>query len=115
MVQQAFQQKIPISVARITYELTKYLHDPSAMDHAHARIEAWRDQASVIHKIRETMTHCTDVLQQCGQIHIHLKNDEERGALLQRVNALRLWDLVKKEKLEDETMVAAQVRPSELG
>ena len=115
MVQQAFRQNIPISVARITYELTKYLHDPSAIDHAHARMEAWRDQASVVHKIRETMTRYTDVLQQCGQINIHLKNDEERGALLQRVNALRLWDLVKTEKLENETIVAAQVRPFKLG
>ena len=41
-------------------------------------------------------------------------NDEERGAILQRVNVVRLWAQVKADKQENETTVAAQVRPSKL-
>jgi hypothetical protein len=113
-VQLARQQDIPVKVPRITIDLIKYLRTPLAVTRAQARIDAWQDQTSILHKIRDTMTQYTDVIQRCGKIHLHLKNDEDRGAILQRVNALHLWAQVKADVQENETIAAAQVYPARL-
>jgi hypothetical protein len=106
------REGIPFQIARVTVGLVEFLRGPRAVEVARLRVEAWRDHLSITQRITDCLSQHRDVVRSCGEIHMHLKSDEGRGAILQRINALRLWGQVKADMAEHETLtMPAQVCP----
>jgi hypothetical protein len=73
------------------------------MELARQRVETWRDKSSIVDRIKQSSLQYQDIIQRCGEVYIHLKSDEDRGAILQRLNALRLWSQVKADVADHES------------
>lgn len=89
------QAGLPVNVPRVAVPLVQFLRSPQAIELARQRVDTWRDQSSIADRIKQSLHQCQDIIRRCGEIYIHLKSDEDRGAILQRINALRLWSQVK--------------------
>jgi hypothetical protein len=103
---------LPFQIARVTIGLIEFLRSPRAVEVARSRVDAWRDQLSITQRITDALNRGPDVVRSCGEIYMHLRSDEDRGAILQRINALRLWSQVKAAMTERETLtMPSQVCP----